>query len=119
MKIEPAHHCLKSCGPSIGRRVSTSGTLAGTVAATTHQIDFEIVQPGLQSFQGKSLSIRTNLSNNRTVQISRTAWTAAMAQALMQFPDSISEPGELEGTQFNGFRRQSLLKPDPVAQAAN
>ena len=42
-----------------------------------------------------------------------------MAEALMQLPDSITKPGELEGTQVNGLRRQSLLKTNPVAQAAN
>ena len=119
MKIEPANHCLKSRGLSIGRRVSTAGTLAGTVAATTHQIAFKIVQPGLKSLQRLSLSIGANLSDNRAMQLGYPARTAAMAKALMQFPDSITKPGELEGTQVNGLRRQSLLKTDPVAQAAN
>ena len=119
MKIEPAHHCLKSRGLSISRRVTTAGTLTGTVAATTHQIAFKLIQPRLKSLQRKRLSIRTNLRNNRAMQLGCPARTAAMAKALMQFPDSITEPGELEGTQFNDLRRQSLLKPDPVAQAAN
>ena len=53
------------------------------------------------------------------MQLGCPARTAAMAEALMQLPDSITKPGELEGTQVNGLRRQSLLKTNPVAQAAN
>ena len=37
---QPAHHCLKPCGPSINRSVCTPWTPTGTVAAPTDQVEF-------------------------------------------------------------------------------
>ena len=119
MKIEPANHCLKSCGLPIGSGVATARPPPGAVAAATDQIGFKLRQDGAKSLQGESLRIRPDLGDNRPVQIRRPSWTSAMAKSLMQFPDGITEPGKLEGTKINGLRRQSLLNPDPVAQAAS
>ena len=53
------------------------------------------------------------------MQVLGTSGLAAVPQPLMQFPYSISKPGQLQGAKISGSRRKRLLKPDPVAQAAS
>lgn len=96
MKKEPANHCLKSRGLPISRGVPTTGPLTGTVATATHEIPFQIGQQRLKALQGKSLRISPNLRHNRTMQVGGTTRPPAMSQPLMEFPNRITKPGELE-----------------------
>ena len=69
---------------------------ACTVSAATHPILFHIVKPGLESFKGKGLSIRPHLSHNGTMKLVGTPRLLATPQTLVQLPDRIAEPGELQ-----------------------
>ena len=116
---QPANHCLKPRGLAIGRWVSTPGTPPRTVAPTTHQISFLVSEQGLKSSESSGLGISPDLSHHRFVQVLGSTGLPAMPQTLMQFPDGIPEPGELERTKIGGTGRKRLLKSDPVAQAAS
>ena len=68
--------------------------------------------------ESTGLSISTDLIHNRTVQNIGTTGTAAVTQALMQLPDRIPQPGQLERTEF--ITAAGAGPPvDPVAQAAS
>ena len=94
---QPANHCLKPCGPSINGRISATRTTACTVAATTHPIkflsiqEFTVFQPG----QKPRLGIGPDIGHNSPVQVIRAAWPRPMAQALVQLPHGIANPGQL------------------------
>ena len=95
------------------------GTPACSVAPTAHEIPLLISEPGLEPLKGNRLGISPDLCHHGFVQVLGSPGLPAVPQTLMQFPDSIPEPGELQGTQFARTGREGLLKPDPVAQAAS
>ena len=96
MQKQPAHHCLKSSGLPIGRCIGIAGTSTSTVSAATHPILLHFVKPGLESFKGKGLSIRPHLSYNGTMKLVGTPRLLATPQTLVQLPNRIAEPGELQ-----------------------
>jgi hypothetical protein len=122
---EPAHQCLKSRGLAIRSRIAAAGTPAGPVATPPHPVPLIIVEQGIQPGQGRGLGPGANLLDNGPVQRVAAPRFPAVTQALMQFPDRIPEPGELQGTQFGslnaGGRRQPVgrsraLLPDQTSE---
>ena len=99
---QPAHHCLKPCGPSIDSRLCTPRTSACTVASPSDQIEFPgvqeltILQPGQQT----GLGIGANIGHNSTMQMVGTAGSGSMAEPLMKLPDGISDPSQLQWAQL-------------------
>ena len=69
MQKQPAHHCLKSSGLSIGRCIGIAGASTSAISAATHQIPLRILKPGLESLKGKGLSIRPHFSHNGTMKL--------------------------------------------------
>ena len=117
---QPANHCLKPCGPPINRGLGTARAPTGTVAAPTHPVLFLLVQQLflLKPGQHCGLGIGANVSNNSFVQSIRSSGAKPMPQALVQFPDCIPDPSQLQWSE--GFSLgQRRLTADPVAQAAN
>jgi hypothetical protein len=100
LQKEPSQHRLKSRGLAIAGRVPTAGSPAGTVAAASHQCLLPGGQQGLQPGEGLSLGFSPHLPHHGAVQISASPRLATLAQALMQFPNGIAEPGELEGAKL-------------------
>ena len=100
VKKQPANHCLKPCGLSIGRGVSTPGATSCSVAATTHEILLFVGEPGLQPLESCCLGISPDLRHHSAVQILGPSCLPAMTQTLMQFPDGISKPGELQRSEI-------------------
>ena len=94
---QPSQHRLKSRGLPIQARIAATGAAAGAVAATTHQIALPIAQQGFQPLQGLRLGLRTHPPDHGPMQIQRTGRTAAVPLPLMQFPDRIAQPGQLQG----------------------
>ena len=77
-----------------------------------------VIKERLKLLESPGLSIGTDLIHNRTMQNICAAGAAAMTQALMQLPDRIAQPGELERTEF--ITTAGAGPPvDPVAQAAS
>ena len=96
---EPAHHCLKSRGPAIARRITASGAPAGPVAAAAHQFPLLVIQKRLQLLQRPGLGLGPHPGHHRLVQLIGAARLLAVAQPLVQFPDRIPQPGQLEGAE--------------------
>ena len=117
---QPANHCLKSCGPSINRGVSPAGSTTGTVPPPAHpgQLlfiqQFFLLKPG----QHCGLSVSTNIRNNSFVQCVGLPRTQPMTQPLVQFPDCIPDPGQLQRSECFATEK-GRLTPNPVAQAAS
>ncbi len=95
---EPSQHRLKSRGLPISRRVAPTRAGTGPIAAAAHLVTLLDGQQRLQPCQGTGLGLRLHLSHHGPVQVSTTAGPAAMTQALVQFPDRVTEPGQLQGT---------------------
>ena len=78
---QPAHHCLKPCGPSINGGIGAPGTTACTVAATTHPIEFLVIQEFtvFQPAEKPRLGVSTNKSHYSAMQVVRTSWPRPMA----------------------------------------
>jgi hypothetical protein len=67
---QPANHCLKPCGPSIHRSISSPRTTPRTVATPSDQIKLLDVKQAflLEPSQQVRLSIGANLSDDRLMQ---------------------------------------------------
>ena len=77
-----------------------------------------VIKQRLKLLESAGLSIGTDLINNRTMQNISAAGATAVTQALMQLPDRIPQPGELERTEL--ITAPGAGPPvDPVAQAAS
>ena len=117
---QPAHHCLKPCGPSIDSGISPPRTTPCTVATPTHQIKLLTIQEVavFQPREESGLGISADISHNSPVQLIGPTGPDAMAQPLMQLPDRITNPSKLQGTQRLVDAAGSLVA-NPVAQAAS
>jgi hypothetical protein len=100
LQKEPSQHRLKSCGLPVPGRIAAAGPPAGPIAATPHQILFPRGEQGLKSSQSFGLGLRPHLAHHGAMQIGPPARLAALAQPLVQFPDGIAEPGELQGAKL-------------------
>ncbi len=94
---QPSQHRLKSRGLPIKSRVGATGTAAGAVAATPHQIPLPLAQQGLKPLQGLRLGRRAHAPYHGPVQILRTGRPLAVPLPLVQLPDRIAQPGQLQG----------------------
>ena len=99
---QPANHCLKSSGLSICRGITAAWATTGTVASTPNQGLFLVIEPGLEPFQRNGLCIGSHFSHDSAMQILGTSWLSTVTQALMQLPDRVPQPGELEWSQIRG-----------------
>ena len=117
---QPAHHCLKPCGPSIDSRIRTPRTTTCTVATPTDQIKLLIIQEVavFQPGEEPRLGISADISHNSPVQLIGPTGPDAMPQPLMQLPHGISDPCQLQRTQRVVDAAGSLVA-NPVAQAAS
>lgn len=100
---QPANHCLKPCGLPIDSRIGATRTTTGTVAPSTDQVLLLCIEDWQQPVEGCGLGICANLGHDGFMESVRLARTLTQAKALMQFPDRISNPGQLQRT--NGLRR--------------
>jgi len=100
LQKEPAHHCLKSRRPAVEPGLAGPGSATSPVAATPHPIELLVTEYGFELLKGQGLGIGANRSHHGPMQVGAAARALALAQALMQFPHGIPQPGELEGTQF-------------------
>lgn len=114
---QPANHCLKPCGLPIDSCISTPWTTTGTVSPPSDQVLFRRIQKGFQALKGLCLRISTHNGDNGLMQSISLPWSAAEPQALMEFPDRITNPGQLQGANRAGHRVR-LLRTNPGAQAA-
>ena len=117
---QPAHHCLKPCGPSIHSGISSPWTTACTVATPTHPIQFLVIQEFtvFQPAEKPRLGVSTNISHDSAMQVVRTSWPRPMAEPLMQLPHGITNPSQLQWTQLF-VDIPGRLASNPIAQAAN
>jgi len=117
---QPAHHCLKPCGPSINRSVCAPWTPPGTVATPPNQIEFFCTEElaFFQPAQQAGLGVSTNISHDSAMQVVRTSWPRPMAEPLMQLPHGITNPSQLQWTQLF-VDIPGRLASNPIAQAAN
>lgn len=108
---EPAHHCLKSRGLAIGRRVAAAGSPASPVASPPHPVPLLVGEQGIQPGKGLGLGPGAHLLHDGPVQGIAAPRLPAVAQALVQFPDRIPEPGQLQGAQFGCLKARALRQP--------
>jgi hypothetical protein len=100
LQKEPSQHRLKSCGLPIAGRVAAAGSPAGSVATAPHQLLFPGGEQGRQPGKGFRLGLGPHLAHHGTMQIGTTPGLAALAQPLVQFPDGVAKPGELQGAEL-------------------
>ena len=117
---QPAHHCLKPCGPSIHSGISAPRTTACTVVTPTHPIQFLGIQEFtvFQPAEEPRLSISADIGHTSPMEVVRTPGLRSMAQPLMQLPNGISDPSQLQRPQLVVDDAGSLIA-NPVAQAAS
>jgi len=109
---EPSQHRLKSRGLPVAAGFGRPGSAAGLVTAAADLFPFAFAKPRLENPEGPGLGLRPDLRHHGAVQILRAGRPAAMAQALVQLPHRIAEPGQLEGTEF-GRRGMGRHPGDP------
>ena len=68
---QPAHHCLKPCGPSIDRSVCAPWPPPGAIAAPPHQIEFLRTEEltFFQPVEKTRLCMSSNIGHNRPMQV--------------------------------------------------
>jgi len=109
---EPAHHCLKSRGLPIGGRIATPGSSPGPVPAPPHPVPLQIVEQRIQPQQCGGLGSGPDFLHNSPVQAVAAAGLTALTQPLMEFPDRIPQPGQLEWAQVIAPQGLALMQPD-------
>jgi len=112
---EPAHHCLKSRGPPIDGRIAAPWSTPGPVASPSHPVAFGGAQQWLQPLKGPGLGFGADLFDNGTMQGVAATGLPAVAQPLMQFPDRIPQPGQLQRTKFAAKWLLGLDLSQPLA----
>ena len=117
---QPAHHCLKSRGPSVRSGISAPRTTACTVAAPTHQIKLLVIEEltVFQPSEKAGLGIGTDIGHYSAMEVVRTPGLRSMAQPLMQLPHGITNPSQLQWSQLF-VDVPGRLASNPIAQAAN
>lgn len=98
MKKQPPQQSFEARGLRIDGRISGARSTAGAVAAAPHQLLFRFAQQALQALQGLGLGRGTHGRHHLPMQILGPARLATTDLTVMQFPDSIPKPGELQGT---------------------
>jgi hypothetical protein len=99
-KKEPAHHRLKSCGLSVKGGVLVPGSPSCPVASAPHQALFAGSKVGLEPFQGRCLGFRPHLGHHLVVEIGGSAGGLAALQPLVQLPDGVAQPGQLQDVEL-------------------
>ena len=117
VQIQPAHHCLKPCGQSIHRGIGSLGSTPSPIAAATDEIAFLVAQHWIKLPKGLSLSLGADFGNNGTVQHICATGRPTETQSLVQLPDSIPQPGQLQRAEISSIIAAGLAL-DPLAQAA-
>lgn len=97
---EPSQHRLKSRGLPIGRWVAAARPRTGAIAAATHLVALLRAEQRLQPQQGTGLGLGLDLGHNGPVQVGTPPGPAAMPQTLVQLPDRVTEPGQLQGPEI-------------------
>ena len=105
VQVEPAHHCLKSRGPSIDGRVQMAGATTGGIATPPDPFPFFLAQQRFEALEGQALGLGTDASHTGIVQPAWTCHLSHQVLALMKFPDRIPQPGQLGGARA-GVRRR-------------
>jgi hypothetical protein len=100
-KKEPAHHRLKSCGLTVKGGILVSRSTSRPVASPAHKALLPGSQVGPEPFKGVGLGFRPHPRHHLIVQIVRAARGLAMAKPLVQLPDRIAKPGELEDVEIS------------------
>lgn len=100
MEKQPAQQSLETGGLGIGGGIGSTRTTAGAVASTADQILLRLAEQSLQTLQGLGLGSGPHGPHNLAVQFMGPGWPTAADLSLMEFPDSIPEPGELQGTEL-------------------
>ena len=115
---QPAHHCLKPCGPCIHSRISSPRTAPGTVATPSDQIELLRVEQTLLFKPGQKvrLSIGTNLCHDSLMQRIGSSWTCPQTMTLVKLPNRITDPSQLQRPQLVGTPTANLGS-NPIVQA--
>ncbi len=115
---QPAQQCFEAGGLAIDRGITSAGTATGPIATAAYELLLLSLKKRLKSQEELRLSIGSHLRYNSPMQVIGTAWVLAMLQALVQLPDGITEPGQLQRAKISCFHSGTLSR-NPVAQAAN
>ncbi len=102
-KKEPSQHGLKSRGLPIGGGIPPSGSATGPIATPAHLLQFVVPQQPLQALERPGLGLGLDLVDHGAMQVSTASWAGAEAQSLMQIPDRIPQPGQLQGTEIGSW----------------
>lgn len=119
LQKEPAHHCLKSRSPAVAGWITAPGAPARPVAALAHQRTLPVVEQWLEPLQRPGLGLGPHLGHHRLVELIRAAGPVAVPQTLVELPDRISQPGELQGTQPVGLKLMTGIGPDLAQPGAS
>jgi hypothetical protein len=105
VQVEPAHHCLKSRGPTIDRWIEVPGTTTGCIATPPDPLPFLIPQQRFEPLEGQALGLGPDAGDTGGMEQPRAGGPPHQRLTLMQLPDSIPEPGQL-GRARAGLRRR-------------
>ena len=115
---QPSQQRFEACGLAVGRGITSPGSSTGPIATPAHKLQLLGLQKWFKLLEELRLGIRTNLGNYSPVEIVGTAWVPTMLQTLVQLPDGITQPGQLQSTKISSIRSGTLSR-NPVGQAAS
>jgi hypothetical protein len=113
---EPAHHRLKSCGLSVQGTVLVSRSTCRPIASAAHEAFLAGPQVGPEPFESRGLGVRPHPRHHLIVEIVGAAGGLAVAQPLVQLPNGVAEPGELQDVEI-GLGGQGGQGIEPVSRA--
>lgn len=96
MEKQPTKQGLKARCLAVGRRITPPRAPASPIAAPAHKISLRISELLIKPRQCQGLGVGTHYLHNLLVQGVGAAWTLTALQAVMQLPDRISQPGQLQ-----------------------
>ena len=103
-KKEPSQHRLKSRGLPIGAGIPPPRSATGPVTTPPHLLQLLGSQQPLEALQGPCLGLSLDLVDHRPMQISTASWAGTVAQTLVEIPDRIAQPGQLQSAEFYAGR---------------
>jgi hypothetical protein len=104
MEKQPAEQGLKTRGLAIGTRIPIARTSTRPIAAAANQVDFVLTQEALQPAQGLGLGTSLDHLHHLSVQQLGLGRKTTPQQPLVQFPNGIPQPGQLERAQVSTRR---------------
>ena len=101
MEKQPAEQGLKTRGLAVGTRIPIARASARPITAAADHVDLALAQQAFQAAQGLCLGTSLDHLHHLGMQKLGLGRQAATQEALVQFPNRIPQPGQLERAQIS------------------